>query len=183
MNFQLISCRFFLLFEPKSSSSQNLMSLTCSSADVTSFTTNSAALQTCVAQAQGTDIFPSGSAVQTCMESITVSTECGQCWGNLYGDFKSCFVDTCDFNPETPLDAQLPQGCIDCLANIGTSYYLNNDICGVALADVPSGSGATIAEQVSKWTTSTDVDSTTKASSRMLSVSLVVAATLFMLVL
>ena len=130
---------------------------TCTSADIAIFNTTADALNLCVTTAQGSAIFPTSSQVETCMNTSGVSTGCSQCWSNLFGDFKTCFVDTCDFSEDTPVDAEMSQACIDCLATLGTTYYAADSICGVTAEDVPINSGDTIASQLGKWT-STAID-------------------------
>ena len=130
---------------------------TCTSADIAIFNTTSDALNTCVTTAQGTAIFPTADQVNTCMIDVGVSTGCTNCWSNLFGDFKTCFIDTCDFSEDTPVTAEVPQACVDCLAALGTTYYASQSICGVNMTDIPVNSGDTIGAQISKWSAQTNV--------------------------
>ncbi len=127
------------------------MSLTCSSADVSALTTNAAAIQACILEAQGTNLIASGPSVKACMETSSLSTGCAQCWGNLYGDFKTCFIDTCKFTPETTLAEDLPQGCLECLGSVTSQYMMSTKICGISATDIPTGSAENIAAEIQKW--------------------------------
>ena len=152
--------------------------MSCTAADSTALTTNSAAFQTCIAESLGSSIFPTGQAVVLCMESIEISGNCATCWGNLFGDFKTCFVDTCDFASDTPLDAELPQECADCLIEFGSKHSTTEDICGIAMADLPEGAADSLNAEIQKWAGSTK--STANPSARSIGTGVVFFALLMM---
>jgi hypothetical protein len=140
------------------------MSLVCTSADITTFIPIIDRYDDCIAATPDDPYFPTGKSVKTCMEALDVSTECAQCWGNVYDDFKSCFFDTCEFSLDTPIDTQLVQTCIDCLINFREAYYNDNHMCDVLIADLPTGSGEMIAAQTLKWTINLTTFTTTSSS-------------------
>jgi hypothetical protein len=150
----------------------------CTSNDVSILNTNSTALQTCIEEFQGTNIFPSGSNVLTCMGNINMSSDCASCWGTLFGDFKTCFIDTCDFTADTPVNTELPQGCADCLIEFGSKHSTTDDVCGIAIADLPEGSAETINSEIQRWSGATGKSST--PSVRSIGTSVLVFA-LFMM--
>lgn len=128
---------------------------TCTTGDIEIFNAPAgAALNTCIVTAQGDAMFPTAAQVQTCLDSAGISAGCSECWGNIFGDFKSCFIDICDLSVDTPLDAELPAGCADCLGNLASKANANDSVCGLTPSQVSTDAAVTVTTQLQRWATS-----------------------------
>jgi hypothetical protein len=129
------------------------MSLRCTSVDVGKFDLGNDAFDSCVVALGDNKDFPTRESAVYCLGSIGVSTECSQCWGNAYNDFKTCFIGTCEFTLTTSVDTQLSNNCINCLIDFRDAYYTDGFICDAQLQALPADGtlGEIIAPQIQKW--------------------------------
>ena len=150
--------------------------LICSSADIGLFGSTVESMNACVQAAEAAaETFPTAAELRACMTTEGVSMECAQCWGNLFTDFRSCYYDICDLSPNTPIDAELPQGCSDCLNNLGETYNNEESFCGVSVADAaaPTTAGLEVVAEMDRWTHSSNIFTTGGVSSGPSSPSIV----------
>ncbi len=154
------------------------MSIGCSADDYMTMKNSSDELGACMENVAPSGTDPTESQLIDCLTGQGVSTDCSRCFAGASIDGATCLVGVCGISPETPTNTTLTQPCIDCLAEFGSNYRVDDMLCGIPLnASTPSDA------VYLQWTTGStkDTAAATSVSIRSLSITaLLVAAFLMM---
>ena len=153
-----------------------IIMFTCAASDLSVFTSAEVTLGNCIASSMesqqpsssSASVFPSGQVIRTCMQAAGVSTECSQCWGNIFDGVKTCYIDTCGFDvtsDQPPSGITQPsQACIDCLTNWSNQFANSqSSVCGFDVTQM-GGMGENIRNQMGDWMPRGDSNVTTTSA-------------------
>ena len=112
-----------------------MASPSCTSSDLNAISTNSVTLGECLLVASSGSLYPSGAAVDFCLEIAGVSPDCGLCCSNYFNDANDCTNTVCGL---TRSDAGLlSTACVECLVGVGAKYG-DSSICGIKVMSSPT---------------------------------------------
>ena len=155
------------------------MSTSCLADDVLLIQNNSDKLGACLE-----NVMPSETVNQTesqvidCLTGQGISTDCSRCFAGAFIDGATCLVGVCGISPETPTNTTLAQPCVDCLAEFGSNYRVDDTLCGIPLNESTPSDAVYL-----QWTTGSIKDTPVRSSIsiRSFSITAVLVAALLLM--